>query len=182
MDSEKRYSDTISSSIDNDLQAIHTFIENFIEKHDMSADETFHLLSSIKDKQKVVSIPSYVLRYKSLGIIESVTKYLKEHMNLSYHQIALLLQRDDRVIWVTYNRAIKKISEKLTVDEPNIWLPISIFSKNENGPLETIATYLKDNLNMRFSEIARILNRDNRSVWASYNKVKKKYQNAENPE
>ena len=53
-------------------------------------------------------IPSCILRDKKLGIIESITKYLKEEFKLSYHQVALLLKRDDRVVWVTYNKAIKK--------------------------------------------------------------------------
>ena len=45
----------------------------------------------------------------SLTILESVVVYLKERWLLNYHQIALLLKRDDRTIWTVYQRAKKKI-------------------------------------------------------------------------
>ena len=44
---------------------------------------------------------------------------------------------------------------------PNFWLSISIFTDNNLGPLESITMYLKDKMDMKFIEIAKLLNRDN---------------------
>ncbi|MEK6887206.1 MAG: hypothetical protein AABW88_05230 [Nanoarchaeota archaeon] len=55
-----------------------------------------------------IKIPISVLSNRSLATLESVVVYLKENLNLTYHQIAELLNRDDRTIWTCYNRASKK--------------------------------------------------------------------------
>jgi len=33
---------------------------------------------------------------------------MKESFGMTYHEIALSLNRDDRTIWTVYNRALKK--------------------------------------------------------------------------
>jgi len=49
-----------------------------------------------------------VLSNRRFSILELVVSYLKENYKLSYHEIANLLQRNDRTVWTVYNRAIKK--------------------------------------------------------------------------
>ena len=53
----------------------------------------------------------------------------------------------------------------------NTPVPISIFRKN--SPLEALVKYLKDNLNLSLSEISRLINRDQRTIWVTYNNAKK---------
>lgn len=162
------------SSLDNDLQALNTFMENFSDKYQISYDQLLEQLRKMQQgSSKPVLIPSSILREKKLGILEAVTKYFKEVLSLSYHQIAILLKRDDRVVWTTYNRAIKKKPDGLLIKEPNVWLPVSIFT-NSLGPMEAITLYLHDKLNLTFNEIAKLIDRDNRSIWACYHKAKKK--------
>ncbi len=43
-----------------------------------------------------------------LTLLENIVFYLKDNVKLSYHEIAILLKRDDRTIWSTYQRAFKK--------------------------------------------------------------------------
>jgi hypothetical protein len=177
MNSESEKYTSQYDRLNKELNAINTFIENFIERHNISFEEVFELLSKLREKKKVTLVPSFILRDRKLGILECVTKYIKEEFRLSYHQIAVLLKKDDRVVWVTYNKAIKKKKEKFIVEKPNSWLPISIFTDKNLGPLEAIAIYLKDKVNLSFNEIAKLLNRDNRTIWACYHKRKKKNQN-----
>jgi len=40
--------------------------------------------------------------------------------------------------------------------------------------LEAIASYLKDELGLRFNEIARAMHRDQRNVWTVYSRAKRK--------
>ena len=53
-----------------------------------------------------------------------------------------------------------------------IKVPLSIFSKL--SPLEAVVKYLKENLGLRFHEIASKLNRDSRSIWRTYHQAKSK--------
>ena len=161
----------ISDNLKRNLDALNVFIENISEKHALSFDEIISLLKQKESKD--ILFPSFILRDRNLGILEAVTKYLKEEINLTYHKIAVLLNRDDRVVWVTYNKALKKKKERFVVAEPNYWLPASIFA-TKLGPLETISKYLVDEAKFDFVEIAKLLNRDNRSIWACYKRAKNK--------
>lgn len=53
-------------------------------------------------------IPAHVLRDRKLSALESIIEYLKEIRKLNYHEISVLLNRDERNIWTMYNRAKKK--------------------------------------------------------------------------
>ncbi len=57
---------------------------------------------------KKLSIPTSVLRDRSISVLEAIVRYLKEKKGMSYHEIAVLLNRDDRTIWTVYNRTLKK--------------------------------------------------------------------------
>ena len=163
----------ISENIKKNLDALHVFIENISEKYTLSFDEILNQLKEKKGKKDIL-IPSFILRERNLGILEAVTKYLKEEINLTYHKIAVMLNRDDRVVWVTYNKAIKKKKEKFVVAEPNYWLPVSVFANTNLGPLEAVSKYLVDEAKIEFNDIAKLLNRDNRSIWACYSRSKNK--------
>ena len=45
-------------------------------------------------------------------MLESTVVFLKDKCKLSYHEIAVLLNRDDRTIWTSYNKAKKKGGKK----------------------------------------------------------------------
>ena len=55
-----------------------------------------------------ISFPSSALKNRDISILEAVVVYLKDKKGFTYHEIALLLNRDDRTIWTCYNRALKK--------------------------------------------------------------------------
>lgn len=53
-------------------------------------------------------------------------------------------------------------------------LPVSIFDNKELSALETICKYLKEELKFRYSEIGALLNRDQRTIWVTYDNARKK--------
>lgn len=53
-------------------------------------------------------IPSYVFRDRSISVLEAAVEYLVKNERLSYHQIAVLLNRNDRTIWTVFSRVQKK--------------------------------------------------------------------------
>ena len=53
-------------------------------------------------------IPISYFEKKKLTFFEVLVLYLRDERNLSYHEVAVLLERNDRTIWTVYNRAKKK--------------------------------------------------------------------------
>jgi len=59
-------------------------------------------------QQLQLPIPTLIFRDRKLSVLEAMVEYLKDEKQLSYHEIAVLLNRDDRTIWTCYSRAKKK--------------------------------------------------------------------------
>ena len=71
---------------------------------------TFELIK--KKNIKKFSVPFSILQNRKLGLLESLTKYLKDKYKLTYHEIGILLNRDERNIWTSYHQAIRKLKER----------------------------------------------------------------------
>lgn len=175
----KKYSkNNVNSSffgIHNDkyFQILKLAIGELKEKYGLNSNEILGLIEE-KPVSKEILIPVSIFEISKLSALEAICKYLKEELDLTYSKIATILNRDSRTIWTTYNNAIKNIKEKLYTKESKFFIPVSILANRKLSVLEAIVSYLKDNLNLRYIEIASLINRNERNVWAAYNKAKKK--------
>jgi len=151
---------------------IKTFISH-LRHYDKFSSQQIAELFGKKIPLKII-LPVSIFNNEELGSLETIVKYLKEDLNLRYHEIALLLNRDDRTIWTTYSVANKKRKEKLLVEESKFFIPILIFKDRKFSVLEALVSYLKDKFNLRYSEIAVLLARDERNIWTVYQRSKKK--------
>ena len=59
-------------------------------------------------KESEYKIPVSIFKDAKLSPFETIVKYLKEEMKLTYRQIGKLLNRDERNIWTVYSRATRK--------------------------------------------------------------------------
>ncbi len=66
------------------------------------------------EKEGQIAIPVTILRDRTLAPLEAVSEYLKDQKGMSYHEIAVLLNRNDRTIWTCYSRAKKKHQAKIS--------------------------------------------------------------------
>lgn len=64
--------------------------------------------------------------------------------------------------------------ETLRAPSKDELIPLAIFSNDKLSSLETIVKFLKENRGNGFSEIATMLNRDPRTIWATYAKARGK--------
>ena len=55
-----------------------------------------------------------------------------------------------------------------------ISIPVGVFDNDILSSLEAIVKYLKEELNLKFSKIAKLLNRSNKTIWATYHNAVKK--------
>ena len=125
---------------------------------------------------EIISIPLSVFS-NGLSSLEAATKFLKETKNLRFCDIARLLNRDDRTIWDAYSNAQKSGCVALPTESTHS-IPTSVFSDREFSMLELLTRYLKEECNMRLCKIALLLNKDARTIWTVYSRIKTKRKNA----
>ena len=127
-------------------------------------------------KKKVV-IPLHIFCDK-LGALESLTKYMKENLGMRYSEIAAVLVRDERTVWTSYNKAKEKVRRRFgsgfELGDAKLTIPLSEFEKEGLTVLERVVVYLKDKKRKKYSEISKIIDRDQRNVWAIYSKASSK--------
>lgn len=54
------------------------------------------------------------------------------------------------------------------------YVPLGVFATRQLSCLQALVAYLKENQKYSFSKISRLLNRDNRTIWTSYQQAKKR--------
>lgn len=138
-----------------------------------------HGKSAISDRLKrqnlgLTGVPSSILQNRSVSVLECIAKFLKDEKKLSYHEIAVLLSRDERTIWTCYNRAKTKEAMASKVKRPTVSIPFSAIRNRDVSVLESVVVYLKEKKDLRYSEIAKLLGRDDRTVWTVYNRANRK--------
>lgn len=134
-----------------------------------SEDEILKLIKKQKE-----GIPVNIFSNDELSCLESITKFLKENKNLTFSEIASLLNRDHRTIWTTYSNAVKKKKELFIVSDSEHYIPFEIFTDRRIGVLENICLYLKNKHNLSYHQIAVLLRRNDRTIWTSYQKARGK--------
>lgn len=128
------------------------------------------LFQKFKDISEEVSIPVCVFSSK-LTVFEACVKYLKEDSGKGFDEISDLLNRGKNNVTATYKKASKKLAKRFDIVKCEK-VPVSIFA-GKLSFLESIVVELKDK-GMRYSEIARLLSRDQRTIWTVYMRAKKK--------
>jgi hypothetical protein len=56
-------------------------------------------------------VPCEIFSDRTLGPLECLVKHLRENQKMQFHEIAVLLKRDDSTIWSTYHNALRKLDE-----------------------------------------------------------------------
>ncbi len=123
--------------------------------------------------EKELAIPVSVFSEK-LSPLETVAKYLVENLNIKYSEIGRVLKKERQVIWTTYKRASEKIPHIFDEVDSDIVIPLSVLCSEKFSIAELIVAYLKENLNMKNSEISLLLKKDARTIWTFYKRYLKK--------
>jgi hypothetical protein len=149
--------------------ALEIMIKRLKKKYNLTRNE---FLGIIKVRERI-TIPVTIFT-KEIGALEAITKYMRENLNMNYREIAKELGRNERTIWTAYKKASEKQKEPIKLKETGINLPISIFENKKLTILESLIVYLKDKEGRKYSEIAKLLYRDQRNIWTIYSRAIKK--------
>jgi hypothetical protein len=127
-----------------------------------------------------LDIPISVFSNSSLSSLETISKYIKEELGLSFREMSFILNRDERTIWGAYHSAQSKMNQRFSVKYTGFFIPLSIIKERKLSILESITEYLKEQCSLRYCKIAVLLNRDDRTIWTVYKRAKKKRADNEN--
>lgn len=121
-------------------------------------------IAQYKLSKQAQHIPLRLFSDKKLGILEVIVKYLKENTALSYAEIAKLLNRDQRTVWTTYSKAIKKHKEPFRIGVDEEFIPIRSFADTKYSPLQSLIKELEGK-GHSLKDIARLTNRSYKNIW-----------------
>jgi DNA-directed RNA polymerase specialized sigma24 family protein len=147
-------------------QLFHSFLEIMKDK-----GLTFEELTKLYYKDQE-NIPIEVFT-KKLSPSEAVCKYLKENLRFSYHEIAEKLNRDDRSVWTSYQRAAKKQSSPIKITRKTPSIPLTILKNRSLSFLENITHHLHQQ-GLKPKQIALVLNRKAPIIHTVLSRAKRK--------
>ena len=52
-----------------------------------------------------IDIPTFVFKDRTLSVLEVMVEYLRDNKKMRFHDIAQIINRDDRTVWTVYRRA-----------------------------------------------------------------------------
>ena len=150
---------------------------NSISSENIDYGELKDLYEKLKKHVEIIeknkkNIPLCVFS-SELSSLETIVKYLKENLKLEFKEIALILKRSVKTIWQAYDSSKKKLPSGLIADDFSLTIPISLFKDRGLSVLEHIVFNLKER-GMKFSQIARALKRNPRTIWTVYQRARKK--------
>ncbi|MBT4823626.1 hypothetical protein HN695_04510 [Candidatus Woesearchaeota archaeon] len=149
----------------------------------------YHKVKPNHDPQKIIKswyneifLPSSIF-VPELGCLEAVVKYLRENLNLKLKDIAAKLQKSEANVRISYSKASKKHLKKFrtinVVDKHRkvtgaiVFVPLNIFV-SKLSMLEALVKFLKDDKELKYNEIGKLLGRNQRTIWTVYNRAIKK--------
>lgn len=162
-------SDIVANSINFDNKEIEKFrfllgelTEEYIKK-----------FKEIYGAKKKDFIPTNIFN-KKLSPLETIVKYLKENLDLSFKEIGYLLNRNQKTVWQAYKNSKKKYTLFFKGRDSKYNIPISFLKNRKYSILESVVAYLKENCGITYHQTALALNRDERTIWTVYKRAKEK--------
>ena len=87
---------------------------------------------------KNIYIPLSIFNNFHLSALETITKYMKEELGLSYREISFLINRNERTIWGSYNNSRRKMQESFSIEQSKFFIPFDILKDRSLSILEAV--------------------------------------------
>jgi len=154
---------------------------DYLKEQGISSEEIIELVNKLLKVpvKEEVKVPISVFKNEHLSSLETIVKYLRENLLLSFKQIASSTNRNEIALAVSYRNAKKKLEAKFVVAEISpYYIPVKILQDRNLSVLENIVSYLKDTFGLTYHKIALLLNRNDRTIWTVYQRAIKKRKHA----
>lgn len=146
------------------------------QEYGYDLDTTLKKIAEKPEESREILLPISTFA-TTLSTLEAAIRYLKEVRGLPFIAIGKLLNRHPASLTTSYRRSLIKDREPFTARQLRssvIKIPLKIFSARKLAPLEALVWYLSDDLGLRPCDIARLLHKDQRTVWTVKNRATKK--------
>lgn len=170
-DLERVFADFASQTSQLTAEQAQLLLKNFLKNYNTTPEQ---LQSFLKQQPKEHSIPISIFKTPKLSSLELIVKYFRENKGWRFTEIAKHTNRDPRAIATTYRNAKRKYSKKITHTQSKYHIPLSLLSNRTLSVLENIAYYLAVECKLKLAHIAKLLNKDPRTIWTVVNRAKKK--------
>ncbi len=88
------------------------------------------------------------------------------------------LSKEDKISLISYLinelKRLHDVTEQEILGRKEVSIPVGVFSNDVLSSLEAIVKYMKEELKLKFSKIGKLLNRSNKTIWATYHNAVKK--------
>ena len=128
------------------LKIIDEFAGRLRQKYNYSDNEVAGLL------QKNELIVPIEIFSSGLAPAEALAKFLKENYDKNFHEISLLISRNEKSVWQNYHRAVKKMPSHFSFNS-EIKIPASAFNNKRLSIFECLIFYLKQHKQMKNAKI-----------------------------
>ena len=147
-------------------------LQKLCQEQDLQLPELIHTFQEAKEE---ASIPLPIFSY-SLEPAEALYKFLKENEGLSFQRIAQELNRDQKSVWASYQRAEKKNRKKFSFQNKCYFLPLSLFKNRSYSILESVVFYLHSTHHLSNKDIAALLHKTPNTVAVLMKRARDKHQ------
>ncbi len=144
----------------NSPQLLKQLLQQLQKNNGLQLPELIQIFQEAKQEQL---IPLSIFSSR-LYPAEALCKYLHEQEHFSYHEIAVMLKRNERSVWASCQRARKKLRSAFIVKDENYLLPLSLFQNPFLTLLESVVLYLHTAYNLTNPQIATLLHKSPNSI------------------
>lgn len=160
---KKKYSNSGSSSLISSLShqaLLKHLLGEMVSQEKLQLKKLVEIFNEIKLEQL---IPLSIFSYK-LHPAEAICKYLREDLHYSNKRIAVLLNRNEKSTWSSYQRARSKMKNKFLFKKVRYNLPISIFQDRSYSLMESLILYLSKVYDLSNKDISNLLKKSPNSI------------------
>ncbi len=125
-------------------------------------------------QEKAQVIPVSLFSVLCISSLEAIVLYLRDKKELSFSEMGKMLGRNPIALNRSYHQAKIKHPHSFSVPETKYHLPCRLFLNKKQSVLENIVVHLKEESALSNTTIAKLLNKDPRTIWTVLARAKKK--------
>ncbi len=147
---------------------------NLSEGGGVAQEELFYCMPEVPSgltKQTYSTPVGTVWEIRIIALLAVMTFGKRKRRKLSKKEEVIVKELE--LLKSRYDVGIQELLS-LIKHEEGVVIPVAVFDVKIMGPAESLVKYMRESLGLKLSEIANMLNRDSRTVWATYKHAKDK--------
>ena len=137
----------------------------------MRKEEQSEITRGALSQEVEILIPTSIFCNRRLSVLEALVIFLREQHRLRFSEIAEHMNRDQRNVWAAYYNGLEKDPEAFLPRGKCIFFPLGVVRDRSLSIFESIVEHLREETRLRNADVARLLERDPRTISTVYNRA-----------